>query len=58
MLEYFQILANSWPLTIMFVAAVVGSLLFYLIRWCKTSDHEDKAYRASQAVVVRNRGDE
>lgn len=57
-MEAFQVLANSWPITVMFLGAVAGGVILYLIRWYKQSDHEDKAYRSSQAVVVRQYHDD
>ena len=50
---------TSWPFAVMFIATIAALVLLYLIRWFKQSDEQDKAYRASSAVVVRdNRRDE
>ena len=54
MLEVLKVVAASWPIAIMFIAAVSGSLALYLIRWFKKADEQDKAYRASKAVTVRD----
>lgn len=56
MIEVLSIVAQSWPIAIMFLGATVGGIALYVIRWWKKSDQEDKAYRASQALVVRERG--
>jgi uncharacterized membrane-anchored protein len=57
MVEYFRILATSWPLAVMFIAVIAGGIALYVIRWFKKSDQEDKAYRSQQALVVRERRD-
>lgn len=54
MIEVLSIIAGSWPIAIMFLGIIAGSLVLYVIRWFRQSDREDKAYRASQAVVVRD----
>ncbi len=54
MLEYFRIFANSAPIAVMFVAFMIACVAIYIIRWFKKSEEQDKAYRASQAVVVRD----
>ena len=41
----------------MVLGAMVGGVVVYLIRWFKKSDEEDKAYRSSQALVVRRHDD-
>lgn len=53
MIEVLGIVAGSWPIAIMVLGAMVGGVVIYLIRWFKQSDQEDKAYRSSQALVVR-----
>lgn len=53
MIEVLGIVASSWPIAVMFIGSVAGGVILYLIRWFKQADHEDKAYRASQAVTVR-----
>lgn len=53
MIEVLKIIADSWPITFMFLGVIAGGIILYLIRWFKQADREDKAYRASQAVVVR-----
>ena len=58
MLEFFRIFADSWPIAVMFVAFMGGAVLLYLIRWMRASDEQDKAYRATQAVTVRERRDD
>lgn len=55
MIEVLKIVAGSWPIALMMISAMIGGIVLYLIRWFKQSDIEDKAYRASQAVVVRHR---
>lgn len=55
MIEVLGIIASSWPIAIMVLGAMIASVVIYLIRWFKQADHEDKALRASQAVVVRER---
>jgi hypothetical protein len=57
MLEALGIVAGSWPIAVMFLGLIIGGVVLYLIRWFKQADKEDKAYRASQAVVVRPRDD-
>lgn len=52
-MEILQIIAQSWPLAVCFIALCAACLAFYVINWFKRSDIEDKALRASQAVVVR-----
>ena len=54
MLEYFTVFANSAPIAVMFIAFMAACVLIYLIHWLKKSEELDKAYRANQAVVVRN----
>lgn len=56
-MEVLSIVAASWPLAVMFIAACAASVLLYLIRWFKKADEQDKALRASQAVTVRQRED-
>lgn len=58
MLEYFRIFAESVPIAIMFIAFMVGCVAIYLIHWLKKSEEQDKAIRANQAVVVRERRDD
>lgn len=55
MIEVLQIIASSWPIAAMVLGAIAASIALYIIRWFKQSDREDKAYRASQALVVRDR---
>jgi hypothetical protein len=57
MIEYFKILSGSWPLAVMFIALLGACVALYIIHWFKKSDEEDKAIRASKAVVVCDRGD-
>lgn len=57
-MEALRIVSVSWPLAVMFIAVVVASVAFYVIRWMKKSDLDDKALRASQAVTVRQRDDQ
>lgn len=54
MIEVLKIVSQSWPIAIMFLGAAAASVIFYLIRWFKKSDQDDKALRASQALVVRS----
>jgi predicted membrane-bound mannosyltransferase len=56
-MEVLRIISESWPLAIMFIAVCVAGVILYLINWFKRSDLEDKAIRASQALVVRSRED-
>lgn len=57
MIQVLSIIAGSWPIAIMFIATIAGGVVLYLIRWFKKADEEDKAYRASQAIVVRQHDD-
>lgn len=57
-MEALRIVSVSWPLAVMFIAVVAASVAFYVIRWMKKSDLDDKALRASQAVTVRQRDDQ
>lgn len=57
MIEVLRIIADSWPIAVMILGAIAGGVILYLIRWFKQSDREDKAYRSSQAVVVRRSDD-
>lgn len=52
-MEVLRIVSASWPIAVMFIALCVASVVFYVIQWFKRSDQEDKALRASQALVVR-----
>lgn len=54
MIEILKIVADSWPIATMFIAVIFACIVIYFIRWLKKSEQEDKAYRASQAVTVRN----
>lgn len=53
-MEALQIIAQSWPIAIMVIGTMAGSIALYVIRWRKQSDREDKAYRSTQAVAVRD----
>jgi heme/copper-type cytochrome/quinol oxidase subunit 2 len=53
-MEILQIIASSWPIAVMFIALCVAGVVLYVIQWFKRADREDKAYRASQALVVRS----
>lgn len=55
MIRVLEIVAQSWPIAIMTLGFIAGGLALYVIRWWKKSDAEDKAYRASNAVTVRDR---
>lgn len=55
MIEVLKIIAGSWPIAIMVLGAMGGFIALYILHWRKQLDLEDKAYRASQAVVIRNR---
>ena len=55
MLEYFTVFANSIPIAVMFIAFMAACVFIYLIHWLKKSEEADKAIRANQAVVVRDR---
>lgn len=57
MVEVLGIVAGSWPIAIMVLGAITGGIVVYLIRWFKQADQEDKAYRSSQALVVRQHDD-
>lgn len=57
-MEALKVVAASWPIAMVLIAAMVGGVALYLIRWFKQSDLEDKALRASQAVVVRRHSDD
>ena len=52
MIQVLTIISQSWPIAFMVLGAIAGSIVFYLIRWFKQSDRENKAYRANQAVVI------
>lgn len=54
-MEILRIVSSSWPLAVMFIALCIAGLAFYVINWFKRSDRDDKALRASQALVVRQR---
>ena len=51
-MEVLRIVSSSWPLAVMFIAICVACVVLYVINWFKRSDMEDKAIRASQALVV------
>lgn len=53
-MEALQIIAQSWPIAIMVLGAIAGCIALYVIRSVKQSDREDKAYRSTQAVAVRD----
>ena len=57
MIEVLSIIAGSWPIAVMVLGAMIGSVVVYLIRWFKKADEEDKAYRSSQALIVRQHDD-
>lgn len=52
-MEILRIVSSSWPIAVMFIALCVACFAFYVINWFKRSDRDDKALRASQALVVR-----
>lgn len=52
-----QTAITSWPFAVMFIATLAAGLAFYLIRWFKKSDEQDKAYRASTAMTIRRDSD-
>lgn len=56
-LEAFNIFAGSWPIAFMFLVLVIGIVAIYITRAVRESDKEDKAVRAANAVVVRERHD-
>lgn len=56
-MEALKIISESWPLAVMFIATCGAGVLFYLIRWRKQADLDDKAYRATQAVAVQQHRD-
>lgn len=53
MIRVLEIVATSWPIAVVLIAAMAASIALYVVRWFKQSDIEDKAYRSKQAVVVR-----
>ena len=58
-MEVLAIVATSWPLAVMFIAACVAGIALYVINWFKRSDREDKALRAAQArEIATYRGNE
>lgn len=50
-----QTAITSWPFAAMFVATLAAALVLYTLHWRKKSDEQDKAYRASNAVVTQRR---
>lgn len=54
-MEVLRIVAGSWPIVVLLVAAMAAGLALYVIHWFRQTDREDKAYRSQQAVVVRDR---
>ena len=52
-MEFLRIVAASWPIAVMFIAICVSGIVLYVIKQSERWRREDKAYRASQAVVVR-----
>lgn len=48
-----QTAITSWPFATMFIALCATLLALRVIRYVRIRDVEDKAYRASQAVVVQ-----
>lgn len=55
MIRVLEIIASSWPIAVIIISAMIGSVALYIINWFKKSDSENKALRASQAVMIRNR---
>jgi hypothetical protein len=51
-----QTIASSWPIAVMFIALLIFIFATRFFGWIKKQDREDKAYRASQAVAVQDRG--
>lgn len=57
MMEVLQIISNSWPIAIMFIALCVDAVAFRIIGAFRASDRENIEYRASQARDVTTRRD-
>lgn len=51
-MEALQIIANSWPFAVAFVALCVAATLWRLIAYFRKSDQEDRAYKADAAKTV------
>lgn len=51
-----QIIAGSWPIAVMFIALLAALLVLRIIRFFNVARREDQAYRASQALTVRDAG--
>lgn len=48
-----QIIAGSWPIAVMFIATLGALLALKVMRIAERNRKEDIAYRASQALTVR-----
>lgn len=53
-----QIIAGSWPIAAMFVAALATLIALRVMSMAEKARKENLEYRASQAVTVRNRHDD
>lgn len=49
-----QIIAGSWPIAVMFIATLGALLALKVMRIAERNRKEDLAYRASQALTVRD----
>ena len=54
-MEALKIIAASWPIAIMVLGSMIASVVLYIVRCIKQTAREDKASRATQAMVVHNR---
>jgi hypothetical protein len=50
--EILSIVAGSWPIAVMFIAACTAGITLYVINWIKRENREDKALRAAQAREI------
>lgn len=56
-MEALKVISTSWPIAIMFIAFLAAAVGFYIIRSIRQTAQEDRAVRASTAVVVKQRED-
>ncbi len=54
----FQTFAGSWPIAVMFIAFLAFLIANRVFNYTKARDERNEAYRASQAVTVRQRNSE
>jgi hypothetical protein len=51
-MEALKIVSESWPFAIMFIAACVALVAFYITRQIEKSAERDRSYRAESARNV------